>query len=67
MRLFDNDLPGYEEQKSIYPVWYREVREMDNIMEATGRQQDQLKVDYTRMQENIYPIHTGARTTPRSL
>lgn len=63
MRLFDNDLTPYEEQKGMYPVWYVEVLEMDNIMRVTAEQHGQLKANYTQMLDNIYPTRADARTT----
>lgn len=41
MRLYDNaPSSNYEELKTFYPVWYREVLEMDAIWHALGRELD---------------------------
>ena len=45
MKLFDFTLSGYEELLSMYPNFYREVYEMQEILKAQGKLADTLKTD----------------------
>lgn len=44
MRLYDNAYDSnYEEQKTFYPVWYRDVLEMDALWRVFGAQLDGIQ------------------------
>lgn len=45
MQLFDFDRSGYEELLSMYPGFYREIYEMQEILKAEGKLYDGLKSD----------------------
>jgi len=53
MRLFDNSVDShYEEQKTLYPVFYRDVLEMDAIWHTVGYFLDRLRSDMIRSLDN---------------
>lgn len=55
MKLYDNALgSNYEEIKNFYPVWYREVFEMDAIWRATGGKLDELQNGINRAVDNCF-------------
>ena len=44
MRLYENSVPNtYDEIKTWYPVWYRDVLEMDALWQALGSQLDKVR------------------------
>ncbi|MCL1862013.1 MAG: YmfQ family protein [Defluviitaleaceae bacterium] len=55
MLIYENSFPAtYEEIKTWYPVWYREVFEMDAIWQVVGGQMDQIQADLVQMVENNF-------------
>lgn len=53
MRLYDNALESnYEALKKLYPVWYRDVLEMDALWKALGPQLDDLQKELTQAVDN---------------
>lgn len=53
MRLYDNaDGDNYENLKVLYPVWYRDVLEMDAIWHALGPQLDGIQSGLTQAVDN---------------
>ena len=66
MRLYDNSFPSHlEEIQSWYPVWYREVFEMNAIWEAWGRQLDDVRAGVIRAVDNNLILLADARTISR--
>lgn len=63
MGLYDNAWPHvYEEIRRFYPVWYREVLEMDALWRAQGVELDGVRSAIERMIFNGY-IHTADAET----
>lgn len=63
MNLYDNAWPHtYEEIRRFYPVWYRDVLEMDAIWRAQGAELDGVREAITRIIFNNY-IHTADAET----
>ena len=59
MGLYDNAWPHvYEEIRRFYPVWYRDVLEMDAIWRAQGTELDGVRATIERIIFNGY-IHTA--------
>lgn len=53
MRLYDNVTDSnYETLKTLYPVWYRDVLEMDAIWKAFGPQLDGMQKGLTQAVDN---------------
>jgi len=67
MRLYDNSYPsGYDELKTYYPVWYREVLEMDALWRVMGQQLDSIQSGITQAVDNCF-ISTADAETLRKL
>ena len=63
MRLYDNaPSSAYEELKTFYPVWYREVLEMDAIWHALGMHLDGLRDGVIKAVDNCF-INTANEDT----
>lgn len=55
MGLYDNTWPStYEEIKRFYPVWYRDVLEMDAIWRVQGRELDGVRATVEGLIDNGY-------------
>lgn len=55
MGLYDNAWPTtYEEIKRFYPVWYRDVLEMDAIWRVQGRELDGVRATVEGLIDNGY-------------
>lgn len=55
MGLYDNAWPStYEEIKRFYPVWYRDVLEMDAIWRTQGRELDGVRATVEGLIDNGY-------------
>ena len=66
MLIYENSFPStYEEIKTWYPVWYREVFEMDAIWQVFGGQMDRIQADLIRMVENNFIEFADAPTVTR--
>lgn len=63
MQLYENAYPSnYEELKTYYPVWYRDVLEMDAIWQAMGHQLDGIQSGIVRAVDNCF-IETADEST----
>lgn len=61
MRLYDNAYSSvYEEFKTYYPVWYRDVLEMDAIWQAYGIQMDDAQKGISQAVNNNFIMKTDA-------
>jgi|GEM_PF-2340448 len=66
MRLYDNALPSkYEEIKTWYPVWYRDVREMDALWRAFGAHMDDMQLANIRAVNNHFIAKMDAQTVAK--
>lgn len=66
MRIYENAFPSsYEEIKTWYPVWYREVFEMDALWRVFGSQMDRIQADLIQMVENNFIEFADAPTVTR--
>lgn len=66
MRIFENAWPTtYEEIKTWYPVWYRDVLDMDAIWRVMGGQMDRIQADLIQMVENNFIEFADAPTITR--
>lgn len=66
MLIYENSFPStYEEIKTWYPVWYREVLEMDALWRVFGGQMDKIQADLVRMVENNFIEFADAPTITR--
>lgn len=55
MRLYDNALSNsYEELKTFYPVWYRDVLEMDALWRVFGNRLDDIQAGLVQAISNCY-------------
>ena len=55
MRLYDNALSSrYEELKTFYPVWYRDVLEMDALWRVFGNRLDEVQAGIVQAIGNCY-------------
>lgn len=62
MKLYENAWPSkYEEIKTWYPVWYREVLEMDAIWRAFGRQLDAVQAGIIQSVDNNFIDYADAQ------
>lgn len=63
MRLYDNSHPlHYEELKTFYPAWYREILEMDAIWYALGRQLDGVRAGIIQAVDNGFISRADVET-----
>ena len=62
MKLFDFTLSGYEELLSMYPDFYREVYEMQEILKIQGKLSDTLKTDIQQVFFNQFVEHADSET-----
>lgn len=63
MGLYDNAWPHvYEEIKRFYPVWYRDVLEMDAIWRAQGIELDGVRATVEALIDNGYIMTADLRT-----
>lgn len=63
MRLYDNAYPStYEEIKTWYPVWYRDVLEMDALWRVWGGQLDEIQAGIIRAIDNNFIDYADAET-----
>ena len=63
MGLYDNAWPHvYEEIKRFYPVWYRDVLEMDAIWRAQGTELDGVRATVEALIDNGYIMTADLRT-----
>lgn len=66
MRLYDNaPSSNYEELKTFYPVWYREVLEMDAIWHALGIELDGLRGGIVQAVNNCFVNTADEKTIER--
>ena len=66
MRIYENAWPTtYEEIKTWYPVWYREVFEMDAIWRVIGLQMDNIQATLIWMVDNNFIDFADAFTITR--
>jgi hypothetical protein len=64
--LFDNAWPSnYEEIKTWYPVWYREVLEMDALWRIWGKHLDDIQEAIILSVDNNFIDHADAQTIGR--
>ena len=62
MKLFDFEISGYEELLSMYPDFYRKVYEMQEILKAEGKLQDDLKTDIQQVFFNQFVDYADSET-----
>ena len=63
MGLYDNAWPHvYEEIRRFYPVWYRDVLEMDAIWRAQGVELDGVRATVEALIDNGYIMTADLRT-----
>lgn len=63
MQLYDNAYPSvYEEIKTWYPVWYRDVLEMDALWRVWGGQLDAIQAGIIQAVNNNFIDYADART-----
>lgn len=63
MGLYDNAWPHvYEEIRRYYPVWYRDVLEMDAIWRAQGAELDGVRATVEALIDNGYIMTADLRT-----
>lgn len=63
MLLYDNAYPSvYEEIKTWYPVWYRDVLEMDAIWRVWGGQLDEIQAGIIQAIDNNFINHCDIQT-----
>lgn len=62
MQLFKFDRSGYEELLAMYPTFYREVYEMQEILKAEGKLQDDLKTDIQQVFFNQFIDYADSET-----
>lgn len=63
MGLYDNAWPHvYEEIKRFYPVWYRDVLEMDAVWRAQGIELDGVRATVEALIDNGYIMTADLRT-----
>ena len=62
MKLYDFSLSGYEELLSMYPNFYREVYEMQEILKAQGKLSDDLKTDIQQVFFNQFVEYADSET-----
>lgn len=66
MRLYDNAWPScYEEIKTWYPVWYRDVAEMDALWRAWGRQLDEAQRGIIQAVDNHFVTFADAQAVAK--
>ena len=62
MRLYELDDSNYRQMQSYYPVWYRDVREMDSVLNVLGTLLDQMRGQIIRDIDNNFVLTADART-----
>lgn len=62
MQLFKFDRNGYEELLAMYPTFYHEVYEMQEILKAEGKLQDDLKTDIQQVFFNQFIDYADSKT-----
>lgn len=62
MKLFESDIGGYEELRSMYPDFYHEVYEMQEILKAQGKLSDALKTDIQQVFFNQFIEYADSET-----
>lgn len=63
MTIYSNTYADcYEELKTYYPVWYREILEMDAVWQVFGRQLDGLRAGIDRVVNNNFIYHADLDT-----
>ena len=63
MRLYENAFPDvYEEIKTWYPVWYREILEMDALWRVWGKHLDEIQAGIIRAVDNNFIGYADAQT-----
>ena len=62
MKLFDFSLSGYEELISMYPNFYREIYEMQEILKVQGKLSDNLKTDIQQVFFNQFVEYADSET-----
>lgn len=62
MQLFKFDRNGYEELLTMYPGFYHEVYEMQEILKAEGKLQDDLKTDIQQVFFNQFIDYADGET-----
>lgn len=63
MRLYENAYPStYEEIKTWYPVWYRDVLEMDALWRVWGGQLDAIQAGIIQAIDNNFIDYADAKT-----
>lgn len=63
MKLYENAYPSvYEEIKTWYPVWYRDVFEMDALWRVWGGQLDEIQAGIIRAVDNNFIDYADAET-----
>ena len=63
MLIYENTFPStYEEIKTWYPVWYREIFEMDALWQVFGGQMDKIQSELIRMIDNNFIKFADAPT-----
>ena len=66
MLIYENAFPStYEEIKTWYPVWYREVLDMDALWRVFGGQLDEIQAGIIRAVDNNFIDFADARTIAR--
>ena len=66
MRLYENAWPSvYEEIKTWYPVWYREVLEMDGLWKIWGGQLDSVQAGIIGAVDNNFIDFADAQTVTK--
>lgn len=66
MRLYDNaPRSGYEELKTFYPVWYRDVQEMDALWRVFGNRLDDIQLGLKQAINNCYISTADEETIKR--
>lgn len=63
MKLYENAYPStYEEIKTWYPVWYRDVLEMDALWRVWGGQLDEIQAGISQAIDNNFIDYADAAT-----
>lgn len=66
MLIYENAFPTtYEEIKTWYPVWYRDVFEMEALWRVLGGQMDSIQADIIQMVENNFIEFADAPTVTK--
>lgn len=63
MLIYENTFPStYDEIKTWYPIWYREVFEMDALWRVFGGQMDKIQAELVQMIDNNFIKFADAPT-----